>query len=46
MCNYSNDINAEQVFFVQEKDLLGSKGADPMEVQPGTYKYDFAHRLP
>lgn len=46
MCNYSNDVSAEQEFFVQERDLIGSKGAEPSEIQPGTYTYEFAHRLP
>lgn len=46
LCNYSKDINAEQEFFKQERDLFGSKGAEPSEMQPGTYKYDFSHRLP
>lgn len=46
MCNYSKDFTAEQEFFVQERNLIGSKGADPVEVQPGTRKYDFSHRLP
>lgn len=46
MCNYSKDVSAEQEFFVQERDLIGSKGAEPSEIQPGTYTYDFAHRLP
>jgi hypothetical protein len=46
MCNYSKDLNAEQEFFVQERELLGAKGADPSEILPGTYNFDFAHRLP
>lgn len=46
MCNYSKDLSAEQAFFVQERNLLGSKGADPTEVAAGTYTYDFSHRLP
>lgn len=45
-CNYSKEFSAEQEFFVQERDLIGSKGAEPIEIQPGTYKYDFSHRLP
>lgn len=45
-CNYSNDLSAEQEFFVQDRALVGSKGADPTEVQPGTYTFEFAHRLP
>lgn len=45
-CNYSKDITAEQEFFVQDRNLVGSKGADPTEIQPGTYLYDFEHRLP
>ncbi|CRL02451.1 CLUMA_CG015055, isoform A [Clunio marinus] len=46
MCNYSSDLTAEQEFFVQDRDLIGSKGAEPKEIQTGTYDYDFAHRLP
>lgn len=45
-CNYSKDLTAEQEFFVQVRNLIGSKGADPTEVKPGTYNYDFSHRLP
>jgi hypothetical protein len=45
-CNYSNDLSAEQEFFIQVRDLVGCKGAEPTEIQPGTYVYDFAHRLP
>lgn len=45
-CNYSKDLNAEQEFFVQERDLLGNKGADPTEIPVGNYNYEFAHRLP
>lgn len=46
MCNYSKDFSAEQEFFVQERDLIGSKGAEPREVEPGTYTFEFHHRLP
>lgn len=46
MCDYSKDVSAEQEFFDQERDLVGSKGGEPSEIQPGTYTYDFAHRLP
>lgn len=45
-CSYSKDLTAEQEFFVQARDLIGSKGADPTEIQAGTYIYDFEHRLP
>lgn len=45
-CNFTNDVAAEQEFLVQERNLIGSKGADPTEIQPGTYLYDFEHRLP
>lgn len=31
---------------MQERNLIGRKGADPTEVQAGTYLYDFSHRLP
>lgn len=45
-CNYSKDISAEQDFFVQERNLVGAKGAEPQEIQAGTYIYEFEHRLP
>lgn len=45
-CNYGNDMTAEQEFLVQERNLVGSKGGDPSEILPGTYLYDFEHRLP
>lgn len=45
-CNHSNELKAEQEFFVQERALMGSKGADPTEVPSGIYTFDFAHRLP
>lgn len=45
-CNYSKDHSAEQEFFVQDRDLIGTKGAEPREIEVGTYTFDFAHRLP
>lgn len=45
-CNYSKDFTAEQEFFIQERDLIGQKGAEPREVEPGTYTFEFHHRLP
>lgn len=45
-CNYSKDLTAEQEFFVQVRDFVGKKGAEPTEVKAGTYTFDFAHRLP
>jgi hypothetical protein len=46
MCNYSKEFTAEQEFFVQERDLIGSKGAEPREIEVGTYTFEFHHRLP
>jgi Arrestin (or S-antigen), C-terminal domain/Arrestin (or S-antigen), N-terminal domain len=46
MCVYSKEFTAEQEFFVQEKNLIGSKGAEPTEIKPGTFIFEFEHRLP
>ena len=46
VCNYSKDLSAEQEFFGVERDLVGKKGGEPLELAKGTYTYDFGHRLP
>ena len=45
-CTFSKDLAAEQEFFLQERNLIGSRGGEPTEIQPGTYNYEFEHRLP
>lgn len=44
-CNYSKDLQAEQEFFVIERELIEAK-MDPIEIAAGVYSYDFKHRLP
>lgn len=44
-CNYSKDLQAEQEFFVTEKEVIESK-AEAIELGPGNFRYEFSHRLP
>lgn len=44
-CNYSKDLQAEQEFFVVERELIEAK-IEPTELATGSYNYQFEHRLP
>lgn len=52
-CNYSKDLQAEQEFFSNDKDVdfepelneLKAK-SDSLELPTGTHRFEFSHRLP
>jgi hypothetical protein len=44
-CNYSKDLQAEQEFFVVDRQLIEPK-QEANEMTPGVYRYEFCHRLP
>ena len=44
-CNYSKDLQAEQEFFMVDREVIESK-AEAIELGPGNFSYEFSHRLP